>query len=154
MPSGQMNVFHLMNKKIIVYTGIILFMTAGMAATHTPGEKPEWKNLKVMPKNIDEEQMERVMYRYTRQLGVTCIFCHPQTKPGIVPIRIDFATDEIPQKITARNMMRMTDKINRKYFGYKNDYSFNSLSNKIGITCTTCHRGISKPSNLRLYFNE
>jgi hypothetical protein len=141
-----------MNKKIVISLCIGLFLSAGIAATHTPPEKHTWKNLKVMPKNIDREQMERVMYKYTRQLGVTCIFCHPQTKPGITPIRIDFATDEIPQKRTARDMMRMTDKINSKYFGYKNDYGFNSLHNSV-ISCTTCHRGISKPSNQRLFFN-
>ena len=143
-----------MNKKTFVYIGIALFITAGLSATHIPPDKHEWKNLKVIPKTIDEEQMERIMYKYTRQLGVTCIFCHPQTKPGITPIRIDFATDDLPQKNTAREMMRMTNKINRKYFGYVNDYSFNSLNNKTGITCTTCHRGISKPSNQRLFFNE
>lgn len=128
-----------------------LIISAGMAAIHKPPEKQTWKNLKVMPKNIDEEQMERVMYKYTRQLGVTCIFCHPQTKPGVTPIRIDFATDELTQKRTAREMMRMTDKINSKYFGYKNDYGFKSLHDSV-ITCTTCHRGISKPSNQRLFF--
>jgi hypothetical protein len=143
-----------MNKKTLVYLGIALFITAGLAATHVPQDKPEWKNLKVIPKTIDEEQMERIMYKYTKQLGVTCVFCHTETKPGITPVRMDFASDEIPQKITARNMMRMTDKINRKYFGYKNDYGFNSLNNKTGISCTTCHRGISKPSNQRLFFNE
>jgi hypothetical protein len=141
-----------MNKKIVISVCIGLFLSAGIAATHTPPEKHKWKNLKVMPKNIDREQMERIMYKYTRQLGVTCIFCHPQTKPGITPIRIDFATDEIPQKRTARDMMRMTDKINSKYFGYKNDYGFNALHNSV-ISCTTCHRGISKPSNQRLFFN-
>jgi len=147
-----MGCFYFMNKKII-YTCIVVFISAGIAATHVPPEKHEWKNLKVIPNNIDEEQMERVMYKYNRQLGVTCIFCHPQTKPGITPIRIDFATDEMPEKITARKMMRMTDKINKKYFGYINDYSFNSLKNSV-ISCTTCHRGISKPSNQRLFFNN
>ena len=142
-----------MNKKSFVYIGISLFIIAGLSATHAPQEKPKWKNLKVIPKNIDEEQLERLMYKYTKQLGVTCVFCHSETKPGIIPVRMDFASDDVPQKITARNMMRMTDKLNRKYFGYVNDYSFNSLNNKKGITCTTCHRGISKPSNQRLFFN-
>jgi len=143
-----------MNKKPFVYIGIALFITAGIAATPTPPDKKEgWKNLKVIPKNIDEDQMERVMYKYTKQLGVTCVFCHSYTKPGISPTRVDFPSDEKPEKRTAREMMRMTDKINRKYFGYKNDYGFNSLSESV-ITCTTCHRGIPKPSNQRLFFNE
>jgi hypothetical protein len=141
-----------MNKKSFVYAGITLFISAGIAATRVPPGKVEWKNLKVIPKNIDEEQMERIMYKYTKQLGVTCSFCHPDTKPGVFPIRVDFASDEKPEKRTARDMMRMTDKINKKYFGYKNDYGFNSFKDAV-ITCTTCHRGISKPSNLRLFFN-
>lgn len=49
--------------------------------------------------------------------------------------------------------MRMTDQLNKKYFGYKNDYGFNSLKDAV-ISCTTCHRGISKPSNLQLFNNE
>jgi hypothetical protein len=97
--------------------------------------------------------MDRIMYRYNRQLGVTCNFCHPFTKPGIFPVRVDFITDELPEKVKARGMMRMTDQLNKKYFGYKNDYGFNSLKDAV-ISCTTCHRGISKPSNLQLFNNE
>jgi len=139
-----------MNKKQVIYTGILLFLITGTAATRIPPEKHKWKNLKVIPKDIEEEQMERIMYKYTKQLGVTCSFCHPDTKPGIFPIRVDFATDEKPEKRTARTMMQMTDKINKRYFGYKNDYGYTSFKDAV-ISCTTCHRGISKPSNLRLF---
>jgi len=141
-----------MNKKIIIYTGIGLFITAGMAATRATQEKPEWKNLKVIPKNTDEDQMERIMYKYTHDLGVTCSHCHPDTKPGIIPVRVDFATDEMPEKLIARKMMLMTNRINKKYFDYKNDYSFESVKNEI-VSCNTCHRGIPKPNRMKLFNN-
>jgi hypothetical protein len=139
----------MINKKIFIYTGIGLFITAGIAATH-PQEKPEWKNLKVLPKNTNPDLMEEIMHQYSGQLGVTCSYCHPDTKPDVFPRRVDFATDENPEKVIARNMMVMTEKINKKYFNYKNTYDFTSFRNAI-VTCKTCHRGLKKPSNLRLF---
>jgi hypothetical protein len=140
-----------MNKKTLVYAGIGLFMVAGISATHTPQERSEWKNLKIIPKKIDEDQMERIMTRYAKNLGVPCAYCHPDTKPDVFPRRVDFASDELPQKNIARKMMQMTDKLNRKYFNYKNDYSYYSFKDAI-ISCKTCHRGLPKPRNIRLYF--
>jgi Photosynthetic reaction centre cytochrome C subunit len=136
-----------MNKKIITYTGIGLFLITGISATQMTPEKPVWKNLKIIPKKTDDEQMERIMHQYTRQLGVTCSYCHPDTKPGIIPVMVDFATDELPEKGTTRKMMVMTDKLNKKYFNYKNDYGFESLKKSV-ITCNTCHRGLPKPNNV------
>ena len=141
-----------MNKKIIVYAGIGFIMFCGIAATRVPQEKEGCQNCKVIPKNTDDDQMERIMHQYTRQLGVTCNYCHPYTKPEIFPRRVDFVTDEDPKKRIARSMMRMTDKLNKKYFNYKNDYGPKSLQ-EAPVSCTTCHRGISKPSNQRLFFN-
>jgi hypothetical protein len=136
-----------MNKKLIIYTGIGLFIIVGVAATHPPPENSGCKNCTVIPKNIDGEQMERVMHKITHELGVTCSYCHPDTKPGILPVTVDFVTDELPEKNIARSMMRMTDRVNKKYFGYKNDYGFESLK-KTRVSCNTCHRGLPKPNNL------
>jgi hypothetical protein len=140
-----------MNKKIFIYTGIGVFIAAGIAATHPPREKPDWKNLKVIPKNINGDQMERIMHQYSKALNVTCAYCHPDTKPDIFPRRADFASDEKPAKQITRIMMRMTDKINKKYFNYKNNYDYESFGNSV-ITCKTCHRGLRKPTNMRLFF--
>jgi hypothetical protein len=143
-----------MNKKIIVYAGIGIFVFAGISATRSGQEDPKWKNLKVIPKKIDEDQMERVMHRYCSQLGVTCKYCHSTTDPAILPVRADFASDDKREKIIAREMMIMTDRLNKKYFNYRNDYSFESLAPHPGITCNTCHRGIPKPTNMKLFFNK
>lgn len=143
-----------MNKKIKIYAGIVLFISSGFAATHIPPEEPGWKNLKVIPKSTDDEQMERLMHQYTKQLGVTCSYCHPDTKPGILPVTVDFAIDELPEKGIARKMMIMTDKINKKYFKFKNRYDFENLNNRSIVTCNTCHRGLPKPNNMQLFNTE
>ena len=139
-----------MNKKIFIYTGIGLFIAAGISATRPPDDDSDWKNLKVIPKSIDDAQMERVMYKYSRALGVTCIYCHTQTKPGIVPVDVDFASEDNPKKLIARDMMRMTDKINKKYFQFKNDYSFKTYQTG-PVSCNTCHRGLRKPFPMKLF---
>lgn len=138
--------FPLINKKLFVYAGMGLFIVAGMSATHRPIEDPGWKNLKVIPKNIEEDQMERIMYKISHDLSVTCRFCHAETRPGIFPVRVDFASDELREKGIARKMMTMTDRLNKKYFGYKNDYGFGSLKKSV-ISCNTCHRGLKRPNN-------
>ena len=133
-----------MSPKIFVYTVLVILAAAGMAATSLPPEKPDWKNLKIIPKNTDDGQMERLMYRMTHQMGVTCIYCHPFTKPDVFPKRVDFVTDEKPEKQFARKMMLMTDKLNKKYFSFTNKYDVESMRNAV-ITCNTCHQGLPKP---------
>jgi Photosynthetic reaction centre cytochrome C subunit len=142
--------FMISTSKISVSLVIGIFLISGIAATTPPDEQHKWKNLKVLPKNTDEDQMERIMYTYTKFLGVTCSYCHPDTKPDVFPRRVDFATDELPEKIISRKMMRMTDKINQKYFNYKNKYDFASITANV-FTCNTCHRGLKKPNNISLY---
>ena len=133
-----------MNAKICVYFCLVILAAAGIAAMPLPPEKPDWKNLKIIPKNTDDAQMERLMYRMTHQLGVTCIYCHPYTKPDVFPKRVDFVTDEKPEKQIARKMMFMTDRLNKKYFSFTNKYDDESIRSAV-ITCTTCHQGLPKP---------
>jgi hypothetical protein len=141
--------FQDMNKKIFIYSGIGLFILGGMAATPPLHERPDWKHLEVIPKHTDEDQMERIMHQYSKALSVTCSYCHPDTKPGIFPRRVDFASEEKPAKQAARKMMRMTDRINRKYFDSKNNYDVVSFQKQV-VTCKTCHRGLVKPRNIPL----
>jgi hypothetical protein len=129
-------------------------MISGIAASRVPKVTAGCKNCKVISKSTDDDQMERIMYQYTHQLGVTCSYCHPDTKKGIFPVRVDFVTDEMPEKRAARKMMIMTDKLNKKYFGFSNNYDFESLGPHQGITCNTCHRGLPKPNTLRLFYEE
>ena len=130
-------------RKISVTIGLIAFTLIGIAATHPADqEKPPKRNLKVLSKNLDEDELEAIMYKYERQLGVTCVYCHATTKPGIVPRRMDFASDEKPEKNIAREMIRMTNKINKKYFDFRSNKNTGTLP---PVTCKTCHRGFPRP---------
>jgi len=54
----------------------------------------------------------------------------------------DFASDEKPEKEIARSMMKMTVKINNKFFGTKHAFIGDST---LTVTCVTCHHGQPHP---------
>jgi hypothetical protein len=133
-----MNMTHY--NKIIVTLLLISFMFAGIAATR-PDDDPPNKNLKILPKNISHEDLDKVMDGFKAALGVKCNFCHTPFKDSSIH-KLDFASDEKPEKNIARRMMRMTTKINKKYFSFnKNDQG----ETVAAIRCITCHRGNPHP---------
>ena len=77
---------------------------------HKPMPKPV--NLKVLPKDMSSEDLMKVMFGFTKQLGVKCTFCHVEDAATKHP---NFASDVKPEKNTARTMMLMTQEINGKY---------------------------------------
>jgi hypothetical protein len=129
-------------KKVPVMIGITVFILGGIGAVKPPDDE-HYKNLKVLSKDISSEQMERIMYSFERQLGVTCLYCHVSTKKDIVPQRVDFASDEKIEKKIAREMLRMTLKINKKYFNTVVDRKVNDV--RPVVWCKTCHRGFPVP---------
>jgi len=119
---------------------VSLFIVAGIAATKPP-EEHKYKNLKILPKNISKEDLDKVMDGFKAALGVKCTFCHAPSKDSSVKWP-DFASDEKPEKNIARGMMKMTAKINKKYFSYnKNEQGVVVPA----IECMTCHRGSERP---------
>lgn len=82
------------------------------------------KNLKILK---PEDLRSGVMMQYTRALGVRCDHCHVQG---------DNASDEKPQKNTARMMIAMVNEINAK---------FPDGAAKAHVTCYTCHNGKVTP---------
>jgi hypothetical protein len=128
-----------MNMKRTVLVLLVLCSLFAMSFVITRPDPPLYKNLKVLPKNINKEQMDSVMHHFSLSLGVRCNFCHirnDSTKTW------DFASDANKHKLVAREMMKMTDKINEKYFdvaGSKN------LSAALMVTCYTCHHGKVDP---------
>jgi hypothetical protein len=107
-------------------------------AAITPiGNYPKPTNLKVLPKDISGSDIDKLMHRYQRDLGVPCGYCHdqnPQTKV------IDFTSDENPIKDTARFMITMTSDINTKYLGQLGDRRYSEP-----LTCGNCHQGQVQP---------
>jgi hypothetical protein len=141
------------NKKIAVTICFAAFTLAVIASAKPDGDDDDAitkKNLKVIRKSITKDDLEVLMGRYAREVGVACNYCHSNTK-GIIPERADFASDEKPEKRIARQMMIMTDKLNKKYFSFKNRYN---IYDKPVISCKTCHRGLIHPSNARLFYDN
>ena len=99
-----------------------------------PDDPKPKNNLKVLDKNISHEELEAVMKGFKNALGVKCSFCHVPSK--VDPQKLDFASDENEHKLIARDMMRMTARINKKYFKHEE---------KPVVSCFTCHRGSEEP---------
>ena len=62
-------------KKIFAVTVFISLIVFGIAAT-TPPDEPKHKNLKILPKNISKEDLDKIMDGFKEALGVKCNFCH------------------------------------------------------------------------------
>jgi hypothetical protein len=93
-------------------TFLVTLAFAGMIAlslAFTKEEEPIYKNLKILPKNISKEQLDSVMHHFTASLNVKCNFCHVRNEEAK---SWDFASDDNKHKLVAREMMKMTDKIN------------------------------------------
>jgi len=102
------------------------------------GPRPAPTNLKVLPKTMSGDDVNKLMREFTGELGVGCEFCHAQNP---ATQRNDPASDANPVKDTARFMITMTDDLNNQYID-------NLPGKRYGdpITCGTCHRGESHPS--------
>ncbi|MBC8053240.1 MAG: c-type cytochrome [Sphingobacteriaceae bacterium] len=131
-----------MKTRTLVILTLILCIVIGTSATmpqQDEKKQPEYKNLKVLPKKISHDDLDKVMDHYNAALGVKCNFCHvrnEQTK------KLDFASDAKEEKLIARSMMKMTNKLNVKNFGEKKDQYNQAV---MEVSCTTCHRGKSHP---------
>ena len=130
-----------LKKKLIVITCLSAFVIIAVAAhkPYQPGD--DFKNLKVLPKDISKDSLDAIMDGFKHALGVRCTFCHAANKdnPSGWP---DFASDEKPEKDIARKMMLMTMDINKNYFNFNNSSSPDTIS---VVRCATCHRGSPHP---------
>jgi photosynthetic reaction center cytochrome c subunit len=127
-----------LSKRISVLFVLSVLVFIGIAAT-----KPAdgYKNLKVLPKNISHEELGKVMHHFNDALGVKCNFCHAAPKEG--EQYPDFASDEKPEKSIARSMMKMTNKINKKFFHGKS--KIGDADAVMAVNCATCHHGSPHP---------
>ncbi|MXV51449.1 c-type cytochrome [Pedobacter sp. HMF7647] len=135
-------------KKLIVVPLVLaafIFVAATFPQPQTKPEMPKPKNLKVLPKDISHEDLDKIMDGYKVALGVKCNFCHAQSQTD--PKHLDFASDENKHKDIARAMMRMTAKINKKYF---KDAEHKEGANLLSVDCITCHNGNKEPKNSNL----
>jgi len=125
-------------KTVVVGVALISVVLVSLAFSAPPADR-KFKNLKVLPKNIDEKALDSVMHGFTRGLGVRCDFCHVPTADR----KMDFASDEKPEKNIARKMMKMSTKINKKYFNYNKDDQGKTIQ---ALSCYSCHHGEQRPA--------
>ena len=127
-----------MKRTSLVTLGLILMISVSLAFTK---DDPYYKNLKVLPKNITKQQMDSVMHHFSNSLGVRCNFCHVRNDSTKI---WDFASDENKHKLTAREMMKMMDKINDKFFDVTGGKRV--ITTQLMVTCYTCHHGSTEPA--------
>ena len=134
--------YHKNTVTLMILTTLAILATA---ATITPNKK--YKNLKVLPQDISERQLDSMMKAYSTALKVSCDFCHvpPKDFTGIAPKTdtLDYALDN-SMKEEARKMIRLTIHINKTYFYYDSIRRPEYLN---VVSCNTCHRGNPSPAN-------
>ena len=98
------------------------------------------KNLQVLPKDMTRQQVTQVMRGFTAALGVRCSTCHVGEE-GQPLNTYDFASDDKPMKLKAREMLRMSTAINDTYLAELPE----RREPNVRVTCITCHRGVTRP---------
>jgi len=126
-----------MKNKVVAIVGIAAFVFFGIAASKPAGTKE--RNLKVLPKDISDADLDSVMEGYSKALNVGCDFCHAENK---TKTDIDFASDDKPEKEITRMMMKLTATVNKDYFDYTIVYK---AGEKTAVSCYTCHDGFPRP---------
>lgn len=120
-------------KIIIIFTfalfSLVFFVPKGRMQTkqvETAGQK--FKNIRVL-NEMPADQLGKVMNMMSASLGVNCAFCHGSNDG-------DFEKEGFEHKDIARNMLKMTFKLNQDYFEGRPE-----------INCNTCHKGVAHPQS-------
>jgi hypothetical protein len=123
------------------------------AQAPAPGKFPpdSLVNVKVIPKSTPVIQVVGMMRNFAGALGVRCQYCHVGQE-GQPLASFDFAKDEKRTKLTARQMMRMVEEINRRIDTLPHDHD--QRHDTLRVTCATCHRGVSRPVPLEQLIAE
>ena len=133
-----------LNKKIKILSALCCFVLIASATIKTEKKEEPFKNLKVLPKNISSKDLNSIMVdEFSEGVGMTCNNCHAKENGSE---RLNYASDAKPEKLIARNMMRMTLKLNRKFFGVKHPLIGSSL---LTISCSPCHKGEPIPDETK-----
>ena len=129
----------IMHRKKSFITLALIALVASANWLGRPFEGPEHKNLQVLPKDIPQEKLKAIMDDFCASLNVKCGFCHVRNKETN---EWDYAADTKNHKKEARDMMRMTNELNAKWFGV----DLSEAEPKVAITCYSCHRGEEHPT--------
>ncbi len=123
-----------------VLAAVLVLLPAARSQAQIPDK---FTNLKVLPKDIQKQDLVRIMRSFSMSLNVRCIHCH-KGDDAMDLSKVDFASDEREAKLIARSMMGMTNGINttlKTELGPKRPHP-------LEVTCFTCHHGNLKPETL------
>lgn len=115
---------------------LLVCLVAAPAAAQPPAvpnkvESPTVKELT----GLTVPQFEQEMQHFVQALGVSCGGCH-------LP-RGNFASDDNPRKVKARQMIALTKAINAQFFPAHRPADGESTLGR--VTCFTCHQGELTP---------
>ena len=129
----------MISHRLAVSCAVLMFVAASAQA-----QIPDtFTNLKVLPKDTPKPELVKIMRGFSHDLGVRCTFCHSAKDPQDFST-INFASDQVPAKETAREMMRMAKNVNEqldKIMGKEHP-------DHLQVTCFTCHHGNERPETL------
>jgi hypothetical protein len=112
----------------------IAVLAAPAAAQQPVPAKVESPTVKVLT-GLTVPQFEQEMQQFVQAVGVSCGGCH-------MP-KGNFASDENPRKVRARQMIEMTKALNKQFFPNHSPAEGESVLGR--VTCYTCHQGELKP---------
>ena len=118
----------------------VAFLSLAISAPLAAQIPDEFTNLQLLPKDIGKRELVETMRNWAGDLGVRCKYCHvgPDNLQGM-----DFATDQKPEKRTARRMLAMSRAINGELLAALPTVDGDS-SHQV-VSCFTCHRRQQKP---------
>jgi hypothetical protein len=121
---------------LVVRFAVILAVVVGtrVAAQQPVPGKVESPTVKVLT-GLTVPQFEQEMQHFVQAVGVSCGGCH-------MP-KGNFASDENPRKVRARQMIAMTKALNTQFFPSHTPAEGESVLGR--VTCYTCHQGELKP---------
>src|SRR5689334_24774985 len=118
---------------VLTFSVVILMLSGAARAQSPQPHVVEGPNVKVLT-GLTAQQFQEEMNFTVQCLCVTCGTCH---------VRGNFASEDKPQKQTARKMLEMVKAINSANFpNYKPKEGESVLGR---VTCYTCHQGDTKP---------
>jgi cytochrome c553 len=123
--------------KIVVVASFLAFTFASVSSIFAQAPTPtvvDSPTVTVLT-GLLAPQFQEEMNLITQALGVTCGTCHAP--------RGNFASDEKPEKLTARRMLEMTRGLNKQFFPDHKPKSGESVLGR--VTCYTCHQGERTP---------
>lgn len=126
----------LINVKTAIFSTMFCLTALTAWAQDPTVNKVESPTVKVLT-GLTVSEFEQEMQHFVQAVGVSCGGCH-------LP-KGNFASDENPRKVKARQMIEMTKALNLQFFPTHTRAEGQSVLGR--VTCFTCHQGELKPKS-------